>query len=99
MKSNSHYQEVWDADKEGRTVGSVETVDAVVERISHALYDLDQEVRNQNIVLVSHGDILQILCAWLQGIDPSLHRTLPHLENGEVRKVWPLNGQSCPHHE
>jgi len=38
-----------------------------------------------DIILVSHGDTLQILQTYFQGIDPHRHRTLPHLETCTFR--------------
>ena len=41
------------------------------------------------VVLVAHGDVLQILqTAFDPAVEPSQHRSLPHLPNAELR---PLN--------
>ena len=39
------------------------------------------------ILLVSHGDLLQILQTGFERMDPRGHRALPHLDPCEVRQV------------
>ena len=41
----------------------------------------------RDILLVSHGDTLQILQAGLARMDPAKHRHLPHLETAEIRRL------------
>jgi glucosyl-3-phosphoglycerate phosphatase len=49
--------------------------------------DLDKQHAGRDILLVSHGDTLQILQAGLAGIDPARHRGLPHLRTAEIRQL------------
>jgi hypothetical protein len=37
------------------------------------------------VILVAHGDVLQILQTAFEGVDPREHRSLPHLPNAELR--------------
>jgi broad specificity phosphatase PhoE len=39
------------------------------------------------VVLVSHGDVLQILQTAFEGLDPSKHRSIPHLPTAELRQL------------
>ncbi|GEM_PF-6369883 len=52
----------------------------------------EEEVRakvqqDKTILLVSHGDPLQILETAFKDISPALHRSLPHLQTGDVRAL------------
>ena len=44
-------------------------------------------VRGRDILLVSHGDTLQILEAGFLRLDPSRHRRLPQLDTAEIREL------------
>ena len=43
--------------------------------------------RGRDILLVSHGDTLQILEAGFLRMDPSAHRQLPHLDTAQIREL------------
>ena len=43
--------------------------------------------RGRDILLVSHGDTLQILQAGFLRMDPSSHRRLPHLDTAQIREL------------
>jgi broad specificity phosphatase PhoE len=49
--------------------------------------DLERRYSGRAILLVSHGDPLQILQAGFLLIDPSGHRSLPPLETAEIRPL------------
>ena len=40
-----------------------------------------------HVVLVAHGDVLQILQTGFQGVDPRTHRSLPHLNTAVCREL------------
>ena len=40
-----------------------------------------------HVVIVAHGDVLQILQTGFQGVDPSTHRSLPHLDTAVCREL------------
>ena len=69
----------------------VETPQHVAARTRALIESLIDDPENEasEIVLVAHGDVLQIMEAWLKGLDPSQHRSLPHLRNAELRLLTP----------
>jgi broad specificity phosphatase PhoE len=83
------YARVWAADEAGAgDAGSgVEPAAAVLARTAGLVAELEQAYRDRDILLVSHGDTLQILQAGFAGLDPSRHRTVPHLETAEIRRL------------
>lgn len=48
------------------------------------------------VVLVSHGDALQLLQCALAGRPAEQHRSLPHLENCGIRVLRPPPGEDAP---
>jgi broad specificity phosphatase PhoE len=87
--SVANYAEVWAADEldPGHGDHDVEPATAVLARALALVARLDASQAGQDILLVSHGDTLQILQAGLAGIDPARHRSLPHLATAQVRKL------------
>jgi probable phosphoglycerate mutase len=65
----------------------VETIASVCGRIDRLLASLAAQHRGRTVILVSHGDVLQILLARAAGLDPHRHRELAHLGNAECRRV------------
>ena len=49
--------------------------------------ELEQRFSGRDILLVSHGDTLQILQAGFRGMSPARHRGLPHLDTAEIRRI------------
>jgi len=89
LTSTENYAQVWAADERGGSQDHdrVETAGHVAERVQGLVAQIEETHDGAGVVLVSHGDTLQILQAVLSGIDPALHRSLPHLETAEVRPV------------
>ena len=86
---SSAYQKIWDADKvnsEHKEFG-VESAKEVQERTLLLIKDLENKYKNKNILLISHGDVLQILQTGTKNISPALHRQIKHLETGEIREL------------
>jgi broad specificity phosphatase PhoE len=71
----------------GSADSGVETAAAVLNRAAGLVAGLERGYSGRDILLVSHGDTLQILQAGFAGIDPSRHRTVPHLEVAEIRRL------------
>ncbi|WP_231489561.1 histidine phosphatase family protein [Billgrantia saliphila] len=74
--SDRHYRDVWalDAhDPEHREYG-VESVASVAARMQGVIASLESALRDETILLVSHGDPLQILLTALEGRLLSEHR-------------------------
>ncbi len=89
MTTGWNYDCVWALDVKGETEpGSrVEPVGNVLSRGLACLKELETDFQGRHILLVSHGDTLQILMTFFAGLSPYLHRNLPHLETAEVRRL------------
>ena len=87
--ATGNYARVWAADEtdSGRADGDVEPAAAVLRRTTALIVDLERQYAGRDILLVSHGDALQILQAGFLQIDPSKHRSLPALETAEIRPL------------
>lgn len=84
----SAYEQIWQVDRErGTHEGGVEQVASVANRVSAALSAADELAREASVVLVAHGDVLQIALAVGSGRDPHEHREVPHLGNAELRRI------------
>jgi probable phosphoglycerate mutase len=82
-----NYRCVWADDEAGRTGHGVEPAASVLDRTTAFVARLEKEHQDQDILLVSHGDALQILQAGFRRLDPARHRSLPHLETAEIRRL------------
>jgi glucosyl-3-phosphoglycerate phosphatase len=87
--ATGNYARIWAADEAnpGQTPDNVEPVSAVLDRATALIADLERRYSGRDILLVSHGDTLQILQAGFLRTDPSRHRSLPHLETAEIRRL------------
>ncbi|ATG56446.1 histidine phosphatase family protein [Brachybacterium ginsengisoli] len=84
----SAYDEVWRVDRgRGTHEGGVEQVAAVAARVLAVLREADDLASTAPVVLVAHGDVLQIALALGAGADPHEHRDVPHLGNAELREI------------
>ena len=85
--SNHNYARVWEEDRQDahQTQWNVESVSSVVERMTAAIRHMESRYSHATLVLVSHGDPLQILETIFRGRSPSRHRDLPSLRLGELR--------------
>ena len=86
---NSNYQRVWDEDARDHThtVRGVESVADVLARAMSLIEDLEKKYSSRKILLVSHGDTLQILQTAFKAAHPSTHRSLDHLKTAEIRRL------------
>lgn len=71
----------------GRVGGNVEPAAAVLDRVTALIVELERRYSGRDILLVSHGDTLQILQAGFLRMDPSGHRSLPQLGTAEIRQL------------
>lgn len=85
--SDENYQRVWDFDQldSSHEQFGVESVDSVYRRSVACVRDLNTKYENHLICLVAHGDVLQILQCYFEGVEPKMHRSLPHLETATPR--------------
>ena len=88
------YAKVWQADEasEADKAGAghahgVEPAAAVLDRVTALVADLERRYAGRDILLVSHGDTLQILEAGFLRLDPSRHRRLAPLSTAEIREL------------
>lgn len=89
LSNTSHYPKVWAHDEKNvaHTEWGVESVIQVLDRLKRLIGDLESIYSDSQILLVSHGDILQILQAAFEEIPVSLHRSVDHLNTAEIRKI------------
>jgi glucosyl-3-phosphoglycerate phosphatase len=82
---------VWAADEVSpdHREGHVESANAVLARVTAFIITLEQRYAGRDILLVSHGDTLQILQTGFWRMSPGRHRELPHIEPAEIRRFSP----------
>ena len=85
FQSNAHYHTVWQYDHIGRPYPGVETTASVARRCNKLIMQLEEKHQNRSIILVSHGDTLQIMQCVLTSLPHTAHRKLNHLMPGELR--------------
>lgn len=96
-QNDAQYKMVWDIDQQNpdHQEFDVESTNQVVSRVSELIMQLEQQSFNvkpnvrQKILLVAHGDVLQLLQTWFQDVPASQHRSLTHLETAEIRCLNP----------
>ncbi|MBA2779810.1 histidine phosphatase family protein [Billgrantia kenyensis] len=74
--ADRHYEEVWKHDEHDpahRAFG-VESVTSVAARMQAVIASLEQEMRHETILLVSHGDPLQIMLTAIEDQPLTRHR-------------------------
>ncbi|MGI9470967.1 MAG: histidine phosphatase family protein [Rubripirellula sp.] len=94
-----HYHDVWrqDALAPDKSVDDVESVAAVASRMTGLVRKIEQRLSaegesGQHILLVSHGDPLQVLLTAICGRDLHQHRAMAVLQTAELR---PLAQSAC----
>ncbi|MGH3210293.1 MAG: histidine phosphatase family protein [Trebonia sp.] len=93
------YAKVWAADERGAGhVNGVEPPAAVLDRVTAFVAGLERRHAGRDILLVSHGDTLQILQAGFLRLDPAQHRRLPPLGTAEIRELHLAGEPSRPGH-
>lgn len=87
--SDDHYRIVWAHDERGESPGEgVELPEHVLARALSVIEDLEKTASG-TIILVSHGDVCQILLAWALGRRPNEHRSIAHMKTAELRALNP----------
>lgn len=89
--SSRNYERVWSRDREdpAHEDHGVEPAARVRARGWALVEELEAAHRDATILLVSHGDPLQLLQTAFLGRGAGEHRDLPHWEPGEVRALSP----------
>jgi probable phosphoglycerate mutase len=92
--ATGNYAQAWAADEAGGgdtgggdTGAGVEPAAAVLDRGTALVAELERRYAGRDILLVSHGDTLQILQAGFLRMDPAAHRRLPPLGVAEIRAL------------
>lgn len=87
--ATSNYARVWATDETNPCCadGDVEPTIAVLDRATAFIVDLERRHSGRDILLVSHGDTLQILWAGFLRMNPSQRRSLPELKTAEIRQL------------
>lgn len=83
-----NYDTVWAADRAspGHAENNVEPATAVLDRTTAFIVSLEQRYCGRDILLVSHGDTLQILQTGFSRTNPGQHADLPHLAPAQIRR-------------
>ncbi len=86
---NSNYQKVWSLDEHdpNHTTFGVESTVEVLQRTTALIHELEALYHDAHILLISHGDALQILQTAFDHLSPALHRHLPPLTTAEIRQL------------
>ncbi len=89
LKSSKEYNRVWAFDEQrvDHSEFDAESTAKVAARLQAFLDECEKNHAGKHIVCVSHGDPSQIFQTIFAGLAPNKHRTLPHLENAELRKL------------
>ena len=89
LASDDSYDQVWQQDEVNpdSRVKSVESVNQVMARVTAVIADYENQYSAATILLVSHGDALQILQTAFARLDASTHRQLEHLHTAEIRQL------------
>ena len=79
----------WEHDKKNPSHKhqGVESPNKVLKRTLALINQLETKHKNKKVLLVSHGDVLQILHTHFSNKPVSQHRQIPHLETAEVREI------------
>jgi len=94
----SRYGEVWERDAFGPDHGyaNAESTTSVAQRMLAVMNRFEAAQVGATVVLVSHGDPLQVLEAVLAGLPSHRHRERPHLGNAELRLLQQGCAASAP---
>jgi len=97
-KSDINYPSIWMLDKaiSKQAAQRVESVTQVRKRGLAVIENLERQFQNEVILLVSHGDMLQILLTAFVGIPAEQHRMLPHHNQAEIKDLSSTNAKVQP---
>ncbi len=86
---DSAYEAVWKGDETSpdQRERGVESVNQVMARVTSLVADCESRYSGLGLLLVSHGDALQILQTAFARRNGSRHRELAHLNTAEVRRL------------
>ncbi len=87
LTPDSAYSLVWAGDEANpdNDDKGVESPNQVMQRVTALVCDYEQKYTGATMLLISHGDALQILLTAFSKQDASEHRRQQHLETAEIR--------------
>jgi probable phosphoglycerate mutase len=93
LSDHKNYEAVWQQDliSPDTPVNNVETVNQTLLRSLDLIDQLERQYTNKSILLVGHGDVLQILLAHQHHINPRFHRSLNSIANADIRLLAKLD--------
>jgi len=85
----SEYLKAWDHDcmNPGFENDGIESVNHLLERTTSLVAELEKKYSSKKILLVSHGDPLQVLQTGFLNKNPSNHRRIKYLKCAEIREL------------
>lgn len=85
----SEYSKIWaqDPTDPDHKTHEVESTNEVSTRVAALINRLEIDYIDKTILLVSHGDTLQILQAYFEGKNSGLHRSFSPFQNAEIRQL------------
>ena len=89
LKNHSAYAHIWQHDSlnADEPKNNVEPVASVLSRTLDCIADLEMRFHARQILMVSHGDVLQIALAHFADLKAHCHRSLKPLQNAEIRPL------------
>ena len=90
-QSDSNYPQVWerDSDDDNHDAFDVEPASKVLNRAIELIIELESQFSGAVILLVAHGDVLQLLQCAFENRAAACHRQLVPLQVAEVRELNP----------
>lgn len=87
--SLDNIKKAWEHDEKNadHKHAGVESPNKVLKRTFALIGKLEKKHKGRKILLVSHGDVLQILHTYFSGKPVSHHRKIPHIETAEIREI------------
>lgn len=87
--AHDNYKKVYEFDRvvADRHTNNVESLNSVLARTMQLVTTIEQAYKDRDILLVSHGDTLQILRTGMSGISPVKHCDLPYPKTAEIRRL------------
>jgi broad specificity phosphatase PhoE len=87
--SSSNYAKVWAEDEinpDSKRYGN-ESANELLTRVTSLIPELEKKYSEKNILLISHGDPLQLLNIGFMKRDASQHTKLKFFDNAEIREL------------
>ncbi|MBN2545069.1 MAG: histidine phosphatase family protein [Spirochaetes bacterium] len=88
-RRDGNYKKIWELDMENpnHEIYNVESVNEVLKRMIFLIDQIEKKNKDKNILLISHGDPLQILTTVFINEKVSNHRIVKHLKPAEIREL------------